>query len=1005
MQITYFEGQEMKVKEFKPLESEIMSSPGPLFNFGEKLDYTHLADVYSDIIEAAGSSNVNYMIAVNYFYMFLETGKVPHAFFEEILDYIKKTRPTNPDIFYAQGINYFHNADSKGELELYNGLDGEYLRVYVQDKEYSRAIECFEQAILRDPNNAELYYLLAGCLAAIGKIGEAFNLLTEADALRSSFDPGATKYLNKGLRTALRFIISKLILEDKYDDAYEIGNRLSNLQPLDQHSCVVLDMIFRKYGKYIDAIKMWSLARRLYPSEILPLHFIGINLTQMHKFYFASRYFFRELKIIDDYIRQKGFGENNRLIAQILFDHTLGMYYWKQGQTEEARKHFNTSAELIKANNLENYRPFTVLPELMEVDAEIGLLSSSANCEEFSKRLDNATENMGDLLKRSGYYPEEIISVHDEDLEANVEVIKETIDYLSSTSIYLERLIRTKNDFLIALLIISAKGGILLQTVDLIKRLIPYWDEKATNINNELDFLKKVEDKINIQIDSLNEMGYVHEADAFTALLKYSRKLGIRAIEKVSVEEWPEIMDSLRIPLKNIGESYTADSLSQIINLSISRLNINIIWESRGGAEQATQTIESREEKHGEKEPADLKTILEIDFSDKKVVTVDNTKYEIGLEGFTQEFILLEELLNKNEIHWTAGFILFEDWQDKVPKAGPVEQFQVAVSKLNNILGRRHAIISPVRLGQKGKPKIWKLGKSIKIIKNTIETSKEKCNEAKKSENIDQALVKVMEALSFYPRSIKTNLLFVDLLQRKGKPQDIDEGKRVKLLKAIEVLHFRRVDLSSAIKMIEAEIGKYDRPKYWNEALSYINEMGDELNEIQQTIILGEKFIDKLNLSTEEAECLATIKMMRDIRAGESHLFVALAKAPPIIKCIENVIEKLKDVRRDQFKDYSTKEIRELAFTVLGQIVSKNDICYMGVFEFEKYIIGAIFRELFDRLKDETSSATEEAHKRLGSGWFKDIERITSGSAEAEETKTELFNGQDDLSSIDFDSR
>jgi len=369
------------------------------------------------------------------------------------------------------------------------------------------------------------------------------------------------------------------------------------------------------------------------------------------------------------------------------------------------------------------------------------------------------------------------------------------------------------------------------------------------------------------------------------------------------------------------------------------------------------------------------KRVVSFDFSAAKKIIVDGKDHSMGKRGLTQEFRLLEELLNKDkgEIHSSAGFILFEGWQEKIPKDGPDRQFQNEVTGLNKVLGPE-AVESFI----KGNTKLWKFSDSIKIVENTIDKAKEICQEACKVDNIDRAIAKVQEALPFYPESVITNCLLIDLLYKQQDSQNIDDNLKEKLIFAVGQLRIRERKLSGAIRKIQAE-GKKDD---WEGSWSYVMEIAGELKEIQQRVVIAEHLLNKIKLSEEEVLCLTIAKMINEIKKVEKAdpnkeaCFKVLIKIPLINSCIKiaanKVVKKAIAMGLTQRSEFDNQtEVQLLASGCLYDIIRDRTIDIINMDKLKNYLIVSMRHKLFARLIEVQCNISESNQKLI-----RDVARI-----------------------------
>jgi len=263
--------------------------------------------------------------------------------------------------------------------------------------------------------------------------------------------------------------------------------------------------------------------------------------------------------------------------------------------------------------------------------------------------------------------------------------------------------------------------------------------------------------------------------------------------------------------------------------------------------------------------------------------------YKKGREN--QEFLLLEEVLNRNEaIHWTLGFVIFNNWDMKIPVNAPVEQFRKIVVNLNTKLNTR--IFEP----KKDKGRCWELSKNINIV-SEIKKAEDMVNEALKSENSKLIIERFQKAYSCYSRSINICKLLIDYSTENFEIIDRGDELDTQLKEAKFLLFQRKKMFEDALKNIQIRGKKNKWEGDWEEAGRYVYKMSKELHELKKYCIMAEGLNKNKPIGYNEATCLALIKTINGIREDQKNrenLFNEILQREEINDCRNKSSNKFK---------------------------------------------------------------------------------------------------------------
>ncbi|MEW6687172.1 MAG: hypothetical protein AB1393_13375 [Candidatus Edwardsbacteria bacterium] len=513
---------------------------------------------------------------------------------------------------------------------------------------------------------------------------------------------------------------------------------------------------------------------------------------------------------------------------------SLGMSRWHEGFLEKAERHFSRCMEIIESLT---YTEHPIIPQfhrlygILLVDKQIQALGSAKTIRSLFQQITKLTDKVYDIVSqiRGSFEEKYLVSTY--------YIATSKFVYLSILQVLLAHRVfscpsNETKDVLISLPGLFSRAHRLL------------WAPLTRKeINESTRVLSECEETKELFLEMCTVLSRVFRKSKNWAGVKAANTLAdfviriyrFKNLARASNEVQQSLIRTLSLSLKY------ADGKSTISSLSDQELK-------RIVSEALNEYYDKAREKKLEAEPE--KRVIKIDFSKEKKISIDSKEISmVGKRKMKQEFLLLEELVNRGEIHWTAGFVFSKNWQQKVPVLGPSRQFDIIISDLNRALG--HPCV--ISFFKQRNIKVWKFHESIKI-ESSIEKAKQICEEATKIEEINSAIEKVQEALPFYPESIETNSLLIDLLQKwQG---EIEGSLKKNILSAVECLRRREDNLSAAIQIIQTEADKNSWKGDWEEPWGYVKEMVNECRKVQECKIIAERLIDNVRLTDDEAKCL-----------------------------------------------------------------------------------------------------------------------------------------------------
>ncbi len=380
----------------------------------------------------------------------------------------------------------------------------------------------------------------------------------------------------------------------------------------------------------------------------------------------------------------------------------------------------------------------------------------------------------------------------------------------------------------------------------------------------------------------------------------------------------------------------------------------------------AQVVIEKQKEEQSEKKD---KITLKIDFTKAKQIEVNGNPYKIKR---TREFLLLEELLNNKdkEIHWSYGFVLFKGWQnvEKLP-ADPRDQFKNIVSLINGYLGRE-----AIESQQQDIYKVWRLKDDINIVYNSIEKSQRLCNQANNAKNINAAVNKIQEALTFYPESIEANICLIDLLAKYQDNESIGGNTKCNLITAIDCIRRRESSLTMAINILQTIGEKSNWEGDWKEVPYYIIKMTDELKRLQSVVVLIEERVEKkLILSQDELECLSLVRLINKMKKfsinvqERDYRMKTLIKDKNIKQCIEIAKNDVKkNVRERGYSEIIFKDIDYTAqYSFVWFVSKKGDISFKDIGKLKFYITESLKYQILENSINDAYSINSSDQREM----------------------------------------
>jgi len=242
-------------------------------------------------------------------------------------------------------------------------------------------------------------------------------------------------------------------------------------------------------------------------------------------------------------------------------------------------------------------------------------------------------------------------------------------------------------------------------------------------------------------------------------------------------------------------------------------------------------------------------------FLDLKNKTITHNKHSKELET-RQEYLLLEELVNKPEVHWTIGYILFRNWQSGI-ETPPVKKFRRPVHDINYLFKN----VEIVEAFKRGKDRLWKLNEDIRL-KSQVEDVSIILDSIDKDDSYDKAINKCQEALKLYPDSYKANKKILDILYELKEQKDEWNGS---IINAVGMLKGKVDNLEAGYNEILDKGIKNNWEGDWGEAVPYLWRIKEELWEARHYHALAENLLHNTKLDEDKEKLLTLIDSIRDI--------------------------------------------------------------------------------------------------------------------------------------------
>ena len=332
---------------------------------------------------------------------------------------------------------------------------------------------------------------------------------------------------------------------------------------------------------------------------------------------------------------------------------------------------------------------------------------------------------------------------------------------------------------------------------------------------------------------------------------------------------------------------------------------------------------------------------INLDYSKAWFKTTNNGDLiKEGEISSNQLFILLEEVINrKGEIHWTAGYILFNYWQKHTLKRGPVKQFGKVVASLNKEMGVK-LLVSQTRIAGKRKTRCWILNKNIHV--ENFSKAKKLVEDLAKLRNKNK-LEKLLEALACFPNSINTNKKLVSFLD-KNREQLQNKEIIDKVLDVLDLFQKREKDLKSAIRVINSEGIDSGWKGDWAEAKKHVWHLIEEHKKINFHRIIADDLakIAKENLPSEDRKCLNLIESINTIKNVDEAFIFKFMQEKEINECIVIAISKLKKAFGESYQKPTNAEV----VSCFHQIFDKYKFNKRTIDELRKFLIEKLYREI-----------------------------------------------------------
>lgn len=882
--------------------------------------------LYRQITEEARQYHIPCTIAVDIFTYLLVKMNISYTSFIKFFEKVEKDRESQFDYNYTLGLLYYNVAVAGSPLHVAMGPNGEIIlnaSTHAQDV-FMSANEYFSRAIMKDQNNAELFYLLAACHASLGERAEAMRLLAEADALLSMKKHELNSpNLFKGLRTALHSLIVEFICSKKMDDAYNLSTRLysvmNQLRFADPVSFLLIFTAFKENGKHIEAVRKLLHIRRTLPMDYLPYHLIGVYLLCMCRFYFASICFNHEIEILQKCSIDEYQYASERRIASLLYEYSMAMWFWKKDNFSEASRHINLCTQIIEENNLQPYQQIKILPHIMMLDKYIESMSSCDTVEDFVSQIYLIANSMADVIKQNSTVSSMVTTY----LTSGNMSYQEFADSIKSIS-FLDHLLFAKALSLYVLLWLSDKKTIFQAQCELFRKIT---DKKK---DTEVNFTEYIAESINRSIDFFNELGFTREMIYFSNLKTCFKKLGTRSLIDLSNQEWRQIRNILFSDAKIDDQESIQQSANKFFLLNIE--NLIIINRSKGiGRKRELDELITTQDRNQVTEGRKTKILIKyyVEFKGK-IVTIyrkrDGRKeFLFESKRTRQPYQLLEYFLSREDhrVHWVEAIKIFPDWQVKRSKdiIGLKNIFEGVVAKINTDFNNTREkllnsdiIMEKITIEEDRGFYTLKTQMESNIL-NAEDLVKEALNIA--DDNFDAANKKIVEALQTYDKCIEAAILILELKDKAKFGSKIMNNTQLILSEQRDILQ-RIVKPTVDYYVREKEKLRW-RKTQMNEKIEFNNYIETLANDIGHEIETIKECLKDIP-ETQDEECEEIKKLIkRDLCKIENSN--AILENELIKKLIDNLMHRIRDKQSKDifernwawFKNITTdKELKEL---------------------------------------------------------------------------------------------
>jgi tetratricopeptide (TPR) repeat protein len=162
-------------------------------------------------------------------------------------------------------------------------------RGFVFAGEYKKALPYFEEAVKKDPRNAEFYLIIGFCMGELGRHSEAIECYKQAirikpDYASAHYQIGAAYY--------------KL---GRYPEAIECNKQAIRIKPDFGQAQYNLGTVYYKLGRYSEAIDAYKEAIRIEPDDALAHNNLGVTYADLRRYPEAIEYCKQAIRIEPDF--------------------------------------------------------------------------------------------------------------------------------------------------------------------------------------------------------------------------------------------------------------------------------------------------------------------------------------------------------------------------------------------------------------------------------------------------------------------------------------------------------------------------------------------------------------------------------------------------------------------------------------------------------------------------------------------------------------------------------